>query len=222
MQQQRREFVRFALDQGVLRFGEFETKSGRLSPYFFNAGLFNSGKSLGVLAQFYADALVNSGVEFDMLFGPAYKGISLAAATSIALANHPGLEGRDVPYAFDRKEAKDHGEGGVLVGAPLQGKVVIIDDVITAGTSVRHSVDIIREQGATPAAVLIAMDRMERGGNHEQIADQSAVQEVEQRYGLPVISIASLSDIMSLLEEDAQFAQHKAAVTAYRDKYGAR
>lgn len=219
--QQRRDFVRFALDLGVLRFGQFETKSGRLSPYFFNAGLFNSGKSLGELARFYANTLINSGVEFDMLFGPAYKGISLAAATSIALASHPGLAGRDVPYAFDRKEAKDHGEGGLLVGAPLSGKVVIIDDVITAGTSVRHSVDIIREQGATPAAVLIALDRMERGGNHSDIAEQSAVQEVEQKYGLPVISIASLSDIMALLEEDDQFSQHKSSVAAYREKYGA-
>lgn len=219
--QQRRDFVRFALGLGVLRFGQFETKSGRLSPYFFNAGLFNSGKSLGELAKFYADTLVNSGVEFDMLFGPAYKGISLAAATSIALANHPQLEGRDVPYAFDRKEAKDHGEGGVLVGAPLAGKVVIIDDVITAGTSVRHSVEIIESQGATPAAVLIALDRMERGGNHEEVTAHSAVQEVEQKYGLPVISIASLSDIMSLLEEDEQFSQHKNSVAAYREKYGA-
>ena len=220
-QQRRREFVRFALEQGVLRFGQFETKSGRLSPYFFNAGLFNSGKSLGTLAQFYADTLVNSGVQFDMLFGPAYKGISLAAATSIALANHPALEGRDVPYAFDRKEAKAHGEGGVLVGAPLEGKVVIIDDVITAGTSVRHSVEVIESQGATPAAVLIAMDRMEKGGNHEEVAAHSAVQEVEQKYGLPVVSIASLNDIMSLLEEDEQFSQHKNAVLAYREKYGA-
>lgn len=219
--QQRRDFVRFALDLGVLRFGQFETKSGRLSPYFFNAGLFNSGKSLGELARFYADTLVNSGVEFDMLFGPAYKGISLAAATSIALANHPQLEGRDVPYAFDRKEAKDHGEGGVLVGAPLEGKVVIIDDVITAGTSVRHSVEIIESQGATPAAVLIALDRMERGGNHEEVTAHSAVQEVEQKYGLPVISIASLADIMALLEEDAQFSQYQSSVAAYREKYGA-
>ena len=219
--QQRRDFVRFALDQGVLRFGQFETKSGRLSPYFFNAGLFNSGKSLGALAQFYADTLVNSGVEFDMLFGPAYKGISLAAATSIALANHPALEGRDVPYAFDRKEAKDHGEGGVLVGAPLEGNVVIIDDVITAGTSVRHSVEVIESQGAKPAAVLIALDRMERAGNDQDIADKSAVQEVEQKYGLPVISIASLNDIMTLIEEDEAFSQHKASVATYREKYGA-
>ena len=156
-----------------------------------------------------------------MLFGPAYKGISLAAATSIALAKHPGLEGRDVPYAFDRKEAKDHGEGGVLVGAPLEGNVVIIDDVITAGTSVRHSVDIIEAQGAKPAAVLIALDRMEKGGNHEEIAEKSAVQEVEQKYGLPVISIASLNDIMALLEEDETFSQHKNSVLAYREKYGA-
>lgn len=219
--QQRRAFVRFALEQGVLRFGQFETKSGRLSPYFFNAGLFNSGKSLGTLAQFYAEALVSSGVEFDMLFGPAYKGISLAAATSIALSNHPALEGRDVPYAFDRKEAKEHGEGGVLVGAPLEGNVVIIDDVITAGTSVRHSVDVIEAQGAKPAAVLIALDRMERAGNDQEIADKSAVQEVEQKYGLPVISIASLNDIMTLLEEDEEFSQHQASVAAYREKYSA-
>lgn len=189
----RLDFVRFSLGQGVLKFGQFKVKSGRLSPYFFNAGLFDSGKSVGELAQFYAQALVDSGVEFDMLFGPAYKGISLATATSIALANHPALKGRDVPFAFNRKEAKDHGEGGVLVGAPLQGKVVIIDDVITAGTSVRESVDIIRKAGATPAAVLIALDRMERAGPDDALSAHSAVQDVSQTYGIPVVSIASLN-----------------------------
>ncbi|GAA4416041.1 orotate phosphoribosyltransferase [Advenella faeciporci] len=216
----RLDFVRFSLGQGVLKFGQFKVKSGRLSPYFFNAGLFDSGKSVGELARFYAQALVDSGVEFDMLFGPAYKGISLATATSIALANHPGLNGRDVPFAFNRKEAKDHGEGGVLVGAPLQGKVVIIDDVITAGTSVRESVDIIRKAGATPAAVLIALDRMERAGPDEALSAHSAVQDVSQTYGIPVVSIASLNDIMQLLNEDPQFAEHKDAVAAYRAKYG--
>ena len=216
----RSEFVRFALEQGVLRFGEFKVKSGRLSPYFFNAGLFNSGYSVGKLADFYAGALIDSGVQFDMLFGPAYKGIPLSTATSIALARNPSLDGRDVPFAFNRKEAKDHGEGGVLVGAPLSGKVVIIDDVITAGTSVRESVHIIREAGAEPAAVLIALDRMERAGPDDALSEHSAVQEVEQRYGLPVVSIASLADIMSVLEGDEQLARYRQAVQAYRTRYG--
>ncbi len=220
MSSQRHEFVRFALEQGVLRFGEFKVKSGRLSPYFFNAGLFNSGASVGALAQFYAQALVDSGVEFDMLFGPAYKGIPLATATSIALAQHPSLAGSDVPFAFNRKEAKAHGEGGTLVGAPLQGKVIIIDDVITAGTSVRESVDIIRDAGAEPAGVLIALDRMERAGADDQLSPHSAVQEVSQKYGIPVISIASLSDIMAYLENNAELAQHQQAVAAYRTRYG--
>lgn len=218
-QNNRLDFVRFALEQGVLKFGEFKVKSGRLSPYFFNAGLFNSGRSIGALAQFYAQALIDSGVEFDMLFGPAYKGIPLSATTSVALANHPDL-GRDVPFAFNRKEAKDHGEGGVLVGAPLQGKIVIIDDVITAGTSVRESVEIIRAAGATPAAVLIALDRMERAGSDDALSPHSAVQEVANTYGIPVVSIASLSDIMQLLAQDASFAEHQGSVAAYRQKYG--
>lgn len=213
-------FVQFALNQGVLRFGSFVTKSGRTSPYFFNAGLFNSGSSVGRLAQFYAQAMVDSKVPFDMLFGPAYKGIPLATATSVALAGHAGMQGRDIPFAYNRKEAKDHGEGGVLVGAPLKGKVVIIDDVITAGTSVRESVDIIRGAGAEPAAVLIAMDRMERAGSEGQLSAHSAVQEVEQKYGLPVISIASLKDILALLENNAEFAQYKQAVLDYRARYG--
>jgi len=216
----RRAFVQFTLDEGVLRFGSFVTKSGRTSPYFFNAGLFNRGGSVGRLAQFYAQALIDAGVSFDMMFGPAYKGIPLATATAVALANHPAMNGRDVPFAYNRKEAKDHGEGGVLVGAPLQGRVVIIDDVITAGTSVRESVDIIRAAGAEPACVLIAMDRMERGGAEGALSPHSAVQEVQNLYGLPVISIASLDDIMALLKDHDDFAQYKEAVTAYRDRYG--
>lgn len=218
--QSRIDFVRFALDQDVLRFGQFKVKSGRLSPYFFNAGLFNTGRSVGRLAQFYAQALVDSGLAFDMLFGPAYKGIPLSTATSIALAGHPALNGRDVPFAFNRKEAKDHGEGGTLVGAPLRGKVVIIDDVITAGTSVRESVEIIRQAGAEPAAVLIALDRMERAGPDEALSAHSAVQDVSATFGIPVVSIASLADIMALLEGDASLAEHRAAVAAYRSRYG--
>lgn len=220
MSLQRHEFVRFALELGVLRFGEFKVKSGRLSPYFFNAGLFNSGATVGALAQFYAQALVDSGVEFDMLFGPAYKGIPLSTATSIALTQHPSLAQRDVPFAFNRKEAKAHGEGGTLVGAPLQGKVIIIDDVITAGTSVRESVDIIRQAGAEPAGVLIALDRMERAGADDQLSPHSAVQEVSQKYGIPVISIASLSDIMTYLEHNSELATHQQSVAAYRARYG--
>ena len=213
-------FVQFALDEGVLRFGSFVTKSGRTSPYFFTAGLFTCGGSVGRLSQIYAQALIESRVPFDMLFGPAYKGIPLATATAVALANHPGLQGRDVPFAYNRKEAKDHGEGGVLVGAPLKGRVVIIDDVITAGTSVAESVDIIRGAGAEPAAVLIAMDRMERAGAEGQLSPHSAVQEVQQRYGLPVVSIASLQDILALLADSAEFATHRDAVLAYRARYG--
>lgn len=216
----RTDFVRFSLEQGVLRFGQFKVKSGRISPYFFNAGLFNLGSSVGRLAGFYAEALLKSGVEFDMLFGPAYKGIPLATATAVALANHPATADRNIPFAFNRKEAKDHGEGGVLVGAPLQGRVVIIDDVITAGTSVRESVQIIRHSGAQPAAVLIALDRMERAGADDALSSHSAVQDVANTYGIPVVSIASLSDIMALMEDDDQFGGHRDAVAAYRDKYG--
>ena len=216
----RGEFVRFALEQGVLRFGEFKVKSGRISPYFFNAGLFNTGASVGRLAQFYAQALIDSGLEFDMLFGPAYKGIPLSTATSIELARHPALGGRDVPFAFNRKEAKGHGEGGVLVGAPLRGRVVIIDDVITAGTSVRESVQIIREAGAEPVGVLIALDRMERAGPDDALSSHSAVQDVQLTHGMPVVSIASLEDIMSVLEGDAGMAGHRNAVEAYRARYG--
>ena len=213
-------FLQFALDEGVLRFGSFVLKSGRSSPYFFNAGLFDSGASVGRLAQFYAQALVDAKLPFDMLFGPAYKGIPLATATSVALAAHPAMVGRDIPFAYNRKEAKDHGEGGVLVGAPLKGRVVIIDDVITAGTSVKESAEIIEAAGATPCAVLIAMDRMERAGPDGALSSHSAVQEVQQRYGLPVVSIASLDDILALLKNNQEFAQHQDAVLAYRKRYG--
>ncbi len=211
-------FIRFALEAKVLSFGEFKTKAGRLSPYFFNAGGFDDGARLGALGQYYAKALQESQLQFDMLYGPAYKGITLAAATAIALAE----QGINVPYAYNRKEAKDHGEGGVLVGAPVKGRVVIVDDVISAGTSVRESVDLIRKAGAEPAAVLIALDRMERSGNATEIGDKSAVQTVEQEFGLPVISIANLTGLMSFLtaSSDTQLTNYLPAVKAYREKYG--
>jgi len=216
----RTDFVAFALQQGVLRFGEFQVKSGRISPYFFNTGLFDSGASLGRLAQFYAQTLVDSGVAFDMLFGPAYKGIVLAGATAVALAQHPALHGRDVPFAFNRKEAKGHGEGGTLVGAPVRGRVVIIDDVITAGTSVHESVALIRQAGAQPVAVLIALDRQERAGSQDALESLSAVQTVTQRYDIPVLPIATLDDILAHLARDTSLAIHRATVQAYRERYG--
>ena len=214
----RQQFITFSLDAGVLRFGAFVTKAGRTSPYFFNAGLFNDGAVLGKLADFYAQTLIDSGLEFDMLFGPAYKGITLASATAVALA----AKGRNVPFAFNRKEAKDHGEGGSMVGAKLQGRVVIIDDVISAGTSVRESVEMIRAAGATPCAVLIALDRMERSGADDALSAHSAVQEVSLAYNIPVISIANLDDLFAYLSltDDTQIASHTAAVTAYRQRYG--
>ena len=208
----RQDFIRFALDEQVLRFGEFVTKAGRLSPYFFNAGLFNHGQSLLALSRFYARSITESGVQFDMLFGPAYKGITLAAGTSMMLAAE---HGRDIPVAFNRKEAKDHGEGGVLIGAPLQGKVLIIDDVISAGTSVRESVNLIRAAGAEHAGVAIALDRMERGQG-----ELSATQEVAQQYGIPVIAIATLRDLMTFLQDSEALAQYRDAVAAYRAQYG--
>jgi orotate phosphoribosyltransferase len=212
------EFITFALDAKVLAFGEFKTKAGRLSPYFFNAGGFNDGTLLKNLGEFYAKALINSGLEFDMLFGPAYKGITLAATTAVALASM----GKAVPFCFNRKEAKDHGEGGSLVGAPLKGRVVIIDDVISAGTSVRESVEIIRQAGATPSVVLIALDRMERSGNATEIGDRSAVQNVEKEFGMPVVSIANLASLMSFLEssKNSDLQKHLPAVKAYRNQYG--
>lgn len=207
----RQDFLQFALQQNVLKFGEFTTKAGRQSPYFFNAGLFNDGASTLALARFYAEAIIASKVEFDMLFGPAYKGIILAAATAMMLAE----KGINVPFAYNRKEAKDHGEGGVLVGAPLKGRVLIIDDVISAGTSVRESVQLIRAEGATPAAVAIALDRMEKGSG-----ELSAVQEVEQQYGLPVVAIANLRDLLAMLENHADLAAYLQPVRAYRERYG--
>ncbi len=207
----RQEFIEFALGCKVLRFGEFKTKAGRMSPYFFNAGLFNDGQSLARLAEFYAKAAEAGGVHFDMLFGPAYKGIPLVAAISMALAQR----GRNYPFAFNRKEAKDHGEGGSIVGAPLAGRVLIVDDVISAGTSVRESVELIRAAGATPAAVLIALDRQERG-----LGDLSAVQEVQRDYGIPVGRIVGLADILEYLAEVGGHEAEMAAIAAYRAEYG--
>jgi orotate phosphoribosyltransferase len=212
MQSYQREFLRFALDIGVLRFGEFKLKSGRLSPYFFNAGLFNTGASLARLGRYYAETIIASGIGFDMLYGPAYKGIPLAAAAGIALADH---HGRDLPYAFNRKEAKDHGEGGVIVGSPLHGRVLILDDVITAGTSVGESVEIIRGQGAEPAGVVIALDRRERASD-----ERSAVDAVRERYGIPVLSIVDLDDLIGYLAEGGGLAEQLDAVRAYRARYG--
>jgi orotate phosphoribosyltransferase len=216
MQDYQRDFLRFALDLGVLKFGDFTLKSGRQSPYFFNAGLFNTGSALARLGGFYAAALQASGLDCDVLYGPAYKGIPLAAATAIALATQ---HGRDLPYAFNRKESKDHGEGGIIVGHPLRGQVLIIDDVITAGTSVRESIDIIQAQGARPAGVLIALDRQERGQN-----ESSAVQEVREHFGIPVVSIATLADLVTFLEESPAGASIPpatlAAVRDYRSRYG--
>jgi orotate phosphoribosyltransferase len=220
LQNLRQQFIEFAVDTGVLRFGHFTTKAGRNSPYFFNAGLFHEGATLGRLADFYAQTLIDSGVEFDMLFGPAYKGITLASATAVALA----ARGRSVPFAFNRKEAKDHGEGGTIVGAKLAGRVVIIDDVISAGTSVRESVEMIRAAGATPAAVLIALDRMERSGPDDALSPHSAVQEVSRSFDMPVVSIASLDDLFDYISasgNDAVIgAESRAAIAAYRSRYG--
>ena len=208
----RTDFLNLALRQGALRFGEFTLKSGRISPYFFNAGLFNSGLALKQLGEAYAERLLESGLPFDMLFGPAYKGISLAAVTAVALAARHGL---DIPVAFNRKEAKDHGEAGVLIGAPLKGRVLIIDDVITAGTSVRESVALIRAHGAEPCGVLIAIDRQERG-----TGTLSATQEVVRDYGLPVLAIAGLQDLLAFAASDSLLVQHRQALLDYRSQYG--
>jgi orotate phosphoribosyltransferase len=207
-----RQFLGFALATGVLKLGEFKLKSGRTSPYFFNAGLFNSGRSLARLGRFYASAILAGGVPFDLVYGPAYKGIVLAAATSIALADH---HDRDVPYAFNRKEIKGHGEGGLIIGSPLEGDVLIIDDVITAGTSVRESVEIIRGQGARPAGVVIALDRQERGQD-----ERSAVDEVRNSYGIPVISIVTLADLIEYLQSECRNPHSLQAVRDYQARYG--
>jgi orotate phosphoribosyltransferase len=211
MQDYQTEFLNFALEKGVLRFGEFTLKSGRISPYFFNAGLFNSGSALARLGRFYAQAIVDSGIQFDVLYGPAYKGIPLAAVTAAALYDHHQI---DIPYAFNRKEAKSHGEGGSIVGHALEGQILIIDDVITAGTAIRESMDIIEAEGAKPAGVVIALDRQEKGKG-----DKSAIQEVEQDYGIPVASIAKLEKVIGFLEQQGD-ADHLANIRAYRDQYG--
>jgi orotate phosphoribosyltransferase len=221
----RQAFVEFALQAGVLRFGEFVTKAGRKTPYFFNAGLFNRGGLLGKLARFYGQTLLAAEkaghIGFDMLFGPAYKGITLASATAVALAEL----GRDVPFAFNRKEAKDHGEGGTIVGASLSGRVVIVDDVITAGTSVRESVDLIKAGGATATGVLIALDRKERAGPDDALSDRSAAQEIAYRYGMSVLAIADLDDLFAFLDSGSPLARevapYRAAMAAYRARYGA-
>ena len=212
MQAYQRDSIRFAIDRGVLRFGEFTLKSGRTSPYFFNAGLFNTGSALAQLGRFYAAAIVDSGISFDVLFGPAYKGIPLAATTAVALAEH---HDRDLPWCFNRKEAKAHGEGGSLVGSPLEGDILIIDDVITAGTAIREVMQIIQAQGAKAAGVMIALNRQERGNG-----ELSAIQEVERDFGIPVISIVSLNQVLQFLAEDETLKQYLPAVEAYRAQYG--
>ena len=207
----RREFIEFAIRSGVLRFGEFTTKAGRLSPYFFNAGLFDDGAKLAALSRYYAQAALASGIAFDMLFGPAYKGITLAATTAVALAE----SGHNVPFCFNRKEAKDHGEGGMVIGAPLHGRALIVDDVISAGTSVRQSVEIIRGAGAVPAGVLIAIDRQERGQGK-----LSASQEVTEAFGIPVTAIATLDDLLAALRARGDARDDIARILDYRQRYG--
>ena len=206
-----RDFIAFACEQGVLRFGEFKTKAGRLSPYFFNAGLFNDGAAMNRLCGFYAQAILAAGLPCDTLFGPAYKGIPLVAGTAMALAQ----KGHNLPFCFNRKEAKDHGEGGSLIGAPLAGRVLIVDDVISAGTSVRESVELIRSAGAQPVGVVIALDRQERGQG-----ELSAVQEVERSYGIPVLAVANLADLIGYLGGNPELERNLQAVTSYREQYG--
>jgi orotate phosphoribosyltransferase len=211
MQSFRQQFLAFSLARDVLRFGEFVTKAGRNSPYFFNAGLFDDGESLRRLGGFYADALVASGIAVDQLFGPAYKGITLVAATAIALAE----KGHNLPFSYNRKEAKDHGEGGTIVGAPLRGRVAIVDDVITDGAAKREAIETIRAHGAQPVAVLIALDRMERGKG-----SVSAVQELQQQFGVPVVSIATLDDLMEFVDGRPELAAYRPRIEAYRAQYG--
>ncbi len=211
MSQISQEFIAFSIKKQVLKFGEFKTKAGRLSPYFFNAGLFNDGESLLKLGEFYANSIKKSGIQFDMLFGPAYKGITLAASIAIAFAKN----GHNFPYAYNRKEAKGHGEGGIIVGAPLRGRVLIIDDVISAGTSVRESIDLIRQHGAEPCGVAIALDRQEKG-----LSELSAVQEVETLHHLPVCAIANLQDLLEFASSQQDMAQHLLNIQQYRQRYG--
>ncbi|WP_261816209.1 orotate phosphoribosyltransferase [Vibrio gallicus] len=212
MKAYQREFIEFALEKQVLKFGEFTLKSGRISPYFFNAGLFNTGRDLARLGRFYAAALADSAIDYDVLFGPAYKGIPIATTTAVALADHHDT---DKPYCFNRKEAKDHGEGGNLVGSPLEGRIMLVDDVITAGTAIRESMEIIQANGADLAGVLVAIDRQEKGKS-----ELSAIQEVERDFNCSIISIVSLTDLITFLEEKGGNAQHLDAVKAYRAQYG--
>ena len=212
MQVYKKQFIQLAIENQVLRFGEFTLKSGRVSPYFFNAGLFNTGKALAELGKSYASALIDQKQEYDVLFGPAYKGIPLVATLAVALSVDHNI---DKPYAFNRKEAKDHGEGGNIVGAELNGKVLVVDDVITAGTAIREAVDIIKTQGGEIAGVLIALDRQEKGK-----AEKSAIQEVQEDYGIPVSSIITMTDLIDYLETDERFKSHLAAMKAYREEYG--
>ncbi|WP_257254045.1 MULTISPECIES: orotate phosphoribosyltransferase [unclassified Endozoicomonas] len=207
-----REFLDFALQEQVIRFGEFTLKSGRKSPYFFNAGLFNTGEAISKMGQFYAHALVNSGIEYDILFGPAYKGIPLATTTAVALSEHHNL---NTPLCFNRKEIKDHGEGGNIVGAPLEGRVIIVDDVITAGTAVREVMEIIDQSPASPAGVMIALDRQEKGKG-----ELSAIQEVERDFAIPVVSIVTLNDLLSYAEENKDIKMYATAIREYRERYG--
>lgn len=212
MRDYQRDFLDFAIERGVLRFGAFALKSGRVSPYFFNAGSFDSGAALARLGRCYAAAIIETGLEFDTLFGPAYKGIPLVAAAAIALAER---HGRDLPWCCNRKEAKDHGEGGTIIGAPLKGRVLIVDDVITAGTAVRETMELLARHEATPAGVIIALDRRERG-----LGELSAVQEVERAHGIPVIAIATLNDLLAYLAERPEYAESLATLRAYRERYG--
>ncbi|MBE0366458.1 orotate phosphoribosyltransferase [Pseudoalteromonas sp. MMG013] len=212
MKAYQKEFIEFALEKQVLKFGEFTLKSGRTSPYFFNAGLFNTGRDLARLGRFYAAALEDAGIEYDLLFGPAYKGIPIATTTAVALSDHYD---KDVPYCFNRKEKKQHGEGGSLVGSPLEGRIMLVDDVITAGTAIRESMEIIAAAGADLSGVLIALDRQEKGK-----AELSAIQEVERDFGTQVVSIVKLADLIVYLEEQGSMGEHLDAVKAYRDQYG--
>ena len=212
MHDHRREFIELALDLDVLRFGEFTLKSGRTSPYFFNAGLFNTGERLAALGRFYAAAIVESDVEFDVLLGPAYKGIPIAAATAVALADH---HDRDVPWCFNRKEAKDHGEGGLIVGSPLQGRALVVDDVITAGTAIREVQQVVATEGAQIAGIVVAVDRQERG-----TGELSAIAEVERDLGVDVTAIIGLNDIIDFIEQTGRHGEHLEAIRAYRADYG--
>lgn len=217
MQDYQREFIEFALKTGVLKFGKFTLKSGRTSPYFFNAGLFNSGASMLQLSRFYARSIIASGHSFDVLFGPAYKGITLACGVAMALSE---ITGDAVPYAYNRKEKKDHGEGGITVGAELKGDIAIIDDVITAGTAIRESFAMIKAAGAKPSAVFIALDRQELGQVGNQLTSTSAIQQVEEEYGIPVVAVANMGHLIDYVQNNPDYAEHLPAMVAYRDQYG--